>query len=200
MALNSATLLEFRDVSFLWPGSKTPLWSHLSFVLCAGEGRYLDTPSGSGKSTLLKLAAGLLHPTTGEIIRSTDRIGMAFQDQRLLPWLTPRQNLRLTMASPDDTKIDAMLDILELSPIADSPADTLSGGEAQRVNLLRALMAEPALLLLDEPFTGLDERMTQKCTALLQEWHASGPDRAFLLVTHLPEIAGLCHATPLLPA
>ncbi len=193
-------MLEFQEVSFHWPENETPLWSRLSFTLNCGEGRYLDTPSGSGKSTLLKLAAGLLRPTQGKILRHTERIGMAFQDQRLLPWFTARQNLRFVMATPDDEKINSLLDTLELAHVADSPANTLSGGEAQRINLLRALLAAPELLLLDEPFTGLDERMTAKCADLLRHWRTADDRRAFLLVTHLPQSAKLCDAIPLLPS
>lgn len=133
-------------------------------------------PSGGGKSTLLKAIAGLEPLDFGRIEWVGDLresvTGVVFQQPLLLPWLTVRQNVRLggrfrahrDRFSTSDS--EALLDRLGLSDLADAYPDELSGGQAQRVGIARALALRPRFLLLDEPFSALDPATRQA----LREW------------------------------
>jgi len=123
-------------------------------------------PSGCGKSTLLRIIAGLIEPSAGRLERSADlvgRIGFVFQDPTLMPWATVSDNVYLPLrlqgvargaAAP---RIATMLDSLGLGEFAAAYPRQLSGGMRMRVSIARALVTQPALLLLDEPFAALDE-------------------------------------------
>jgi len=146
-------------------------------------------PSGSGKTTLLHLIAGLLTPTEGcitvgdEVMVNTvsqvnrpahrRRIGVLFQDGRLFPHLNVKKNLmygrkRLPVQN-QHLSFDQIVSLLEIAPLMDRSVRDLSGGEQQRVALGRALLAEPRLLLLDEPLTALDARLKQQILQLLRK-------------------------------
>lgn len=123
--------------------------------------------SGSGKSTLLKLIAGLLDPTSGTVRRRPEinrpgGIGMVFQNPTLLPWRTVLDNVLLPaeiFRTPQDVaerKARGLLDLVGLSGFEDAMPHQLSGGMQQRVALCRALLSDPPLLLMDEPFGALD--------------------------------------------
>jgi len=157
-------------------------------------------PSGSGKSTLLRIIAGLLTPTTGTIILNSQDIshvpthlrsvGMVFQDNQLFPHLNVYDNIAfgLRMAKVDKRVIAErcreLLDLVGLTEAAKQSVSTLSGGEAKRVALARALAPSPQVLLLDEPLTGLDNRLHDRLAQDLQRiLHATSTTA--LLVTHL---------------
>ncbi len=191
------TILQFQNVDFQWADATKPLIQNFTWSLEPGEAFYLDAPSGQGKSTFLKLATGLLKPTRGKILRDTKQIGFAFQDQRLLPWLTPYENLKLAMRHPDDEQIHKLLARVGLTQKAEQHTSTLSGGEAQRINIARALLNNPLLLVLDEPFNGLDEENAQICAELIQEWKNHSPENTLILTTHLHKFQTLCNAKKL---
>lgn len=111
--------------------------------------------SGSGKSTLLRIIAGL-ESADGGTIRRAGRIAMVFQEARLVPWLNVRRNLALGKAASDETDVSSALGEVGLTSKALDWPTTLSGGQAQRVSLARALVHAPEILLLDEPFGALD--------------------------------------------
>lgn len=161
----------------------------LSLTLSSGEISCLMAPSGAGKTTLLRLLAGLEAPDGGSVTGVHDGpIGMVFQEDRLLEWLDPVENLRLV--SPGLTRSDA-LDALGRFGLGDSagkPVQTLSGGMRRRVALLRALLSEAELLLLDEPFNGLDDQTRRQ---VIEETRALIRGRTTVLVTHDPEDAAL---------
>lgn len=163
----------------------------LRLELAAGEIVALAGPSGCGKSTLLRIVAGLDTEFAGTLAwtGAPPRIAMAFQEPRLLPWRTVRDNMALAGAPPDT--IAAMLAELELTSEADVAADRLSLGMARRVALARALAVSPDLLLLDEPFVSLDAAAAARARALLLHgWTAQR--FAVLLVTHdISEAASL---------
>ena len=161
-------------------------------------------PSGCGKSTILKLVSSLLKPSAGnifiagrEIGAAPVRIGMAYQNPTLLPWLTVRQNVMLPLkivqpyrkqwrAKKDGEyreKAEALLTQVGLRGFGDKYPWQLSGGMMQRTNLCRALIHEPDLLLLDEPFGALDQFTREELWATMQElW--SVKRTTVLLVTH----------------
>ena len=105
---------------------------------------------------------------------------MVFQEDRLLPWLTVRQNAAL--ACDDAAQVDALLDAVGLTDYADSTPDAISGGQQRRVALVRALAADSELLLLDEPFTGLDEETKALVLPLIRK---AASTRPVVLVTHI---------------
>ena len=139
--------------------------------------------SGSGKSTLLRALAGLDRDLVGELtVNGT--VAVAFQEPRLLPWKRVWANVCLGLRADDPrSAADAALAEVDLTERAEAWPLTLSGGEAQRVSLARALVREPALLLLDEPFSALDALTRIAMHRLvLRLWAHHDP--AVLLVTH----------------
>lgn len=112
--------------------------------------------SGSGKTTFLRLLAGIEAPTRGTLQVSSQEIGFVFQEPRLIPWRTVRQNLLFVN---DRANIDELLESLQLQGFADYYPSQLSGGMKQRVNLARALAVSPSLLIMDEAFASLDLRV-----------------------------------------
>ncbi len=109
--------------------------------------------SGAGKTTFLNIIAGLEAPSSGQIVISAERIGMVFQEPRLIPWRTVRQNM--LFVNPDGD-VESILFNLRLKDFAEYYPNQLSGGMQQRVNLGRALIISPDLLILDEAFGSLD--------------------------------------------
>ncbi|WP_206243935.1 ABC transporter ATP-binding protein [Novosphingobium terrae] len=155
-----------------------------------GEFVALLGASGCGKSTLLRILAGLDQEMSGDVLVSARR-GVGFQAPRLLPWKRVAENVGLGYKGADGlSRIAATLAEVGLSHRARAWPKELSGGEAQRASLARALMRDPDLLLLDEPFSALDALTRMKAQALVgQLWSARGC--AVLLVTHDVEEAML---------
>ena len=149
-------------------------------------------PSGCGKSTLLRIIAGLVPPSEGHVRRrgeGTGGIGFVFQEPTLMPWATVRENVYLPLRlagvarSAAAERIDAMLASVGLAGFEQVYPRELSGGMRMRVSIARALVTEPELLLLDEPFAALDEITRFKLNEdLLRLWQARGCTVVF--VTH----------------
>ena len=175
-------MLEFKSVSFFYKDKK--VLENLSFTLKKGEIVAIMGPSGCGKTTLLSLAAGLLKPTSGEIVTNTDRISYAFQEPRLFPWLTVEENLQAVLQErKNDAEISELLHSLGLGGCNRLYPQQLSGGMKARVSLARAFIFAGDLFLLDEPFSALDEDLRlsviDTLSARLRKSGASA-----LLVTH----------------
>ena len=177
-----------------------PALGPLSLELRRGEITAVVGPSGCGKSTALRLLAGLEAPTAGAVRRAVapGRTAMVFQAPTLMPWASARENaalpLRLAGAPDAAARADAALAALGLAGAEGRRPAQLSGGMAMRVALARALVVEPELLLLDEPFSALDE-ITRRRLAddLHARWAATGGP-ATLFVTHsVDEAAHLAH-------
>ena len=163
-------------------GGRTVL-AGLDLDVAPGEFVALIGRSGSGKSTLLRALAGLETEITGEI-SVTGPVSVAFQEPRLVPWKKVLANvaLGLRVADPEAVARAALAEV-GLTERASAWPATLSGGEAQRASLARALVREPRLLLLDEPFSALDALTTITMHRLvLSLWARHRP--AVLLVTH----------------
>ena len=164
------------------------------FCLTLPSGRItcLMAPSGAGKTTLLRLLAGLEAPDAGTISGLEGlRIGMVFQEDRLLSWLDAVENLRLTAPERSRKSLSEALRRFGLADIEGQPVRELSGGMQRRVALLRALLAPADLLLLDEPFNGLDESTR---ATIAREALRLIDGRTTLLVTHDPDEAALMGA------
>ncbi|MDE2577314.1 MAG: ABC transporter ATP-binding protein [Hyphomicrobiales bacterium] len=164
----------------------------MHFSLAAGEVGALVGPSGCGKTTLLRLIAGLDRDYAGTItLPAHGRLGMVFQEPRLLPWRSVEENVRIAAPQARDEDIAALFDTLGLAAHRGDFPGALSLGLARRVAIARALAVEPDLLLLDEPFVSLDGALAQR---LLQEIATLVEARRVttLIVTHdLDEAIGL---------
>ena len=168
---------------------------NIHFSLKKGEFVSLVGPSGCGKSTILRLVAGLIFPTQGEVLYEGKKIekpaperGMVFQNPTLFPWLTVANNIAFSLnvrkdLKPNDERVERMIKMIGLENFRDDYPGQLSGGMAQRVALVRALIAEPKILLLDEPLGALDAftRMNIQ-DEILKLWQEK--KQLILMVTH----------------
>jgi NitT/TauT family transport system ATP-binding protein len=196
--------LERVNATFGGEKNRTVALAETSLRIHSGEFVALVGPSGCGKSTILKLVAGTLSPSEGHVfvagreIGANDvRIGMAFQNPTLLPWLNIRDNVMmpLKIVSPFKQsysrkkkgeyrdRAEALLAQVGLSGFGDKFPWQLSGGMQQRASLCRALIHDPTLLLLDEPFGALDQFTREELWEIMQSlWIERRP--TVLLVTH----------------
>ena len=165
-------------------GGRLQVLCELSITLPKGEVAALVGPSGCGKTTLLRVIMGLDRDFEGVVsLPANCRLGVVFQEPRLLPWWTVEQNIRLAapQASPEATS--ALFAALELTEHRQHYPGELSLGLARRVALARAFAIEPDLLVLDEPFVSLDAPLADRLRAELIELVSRKPVTT-LLVTH----------------
>ncbi|TXR38463.1 ABC transporter ATP-binding protein [Ectopseudomonas mendocina] len=154
-------------------------------------------PSGCGKSTLLRMVSGLLIPSDGEVSvfgkqvnGPRDDVGIVFQKPTLLPWLTVRKNVLFPLkhkfgrySSQDEKRANELLAMAGLEAFADKMPDELSGGMQQRVGIVRALLLNPDILLMDEPFSALDAMTREQIGFdLLKIWDEN--PKTVLFITH----------------
>ena len=183
-----------HDVEVDYP--RGPALGPISLSIAAGESVALVGPSGCGKSTALRLLAGLEAPTRGQVTRAAGRgeTAVVFQAPTLAPWLSACANVALPLELAGTHRTEAReraaaaLRRVGLAGVEAARPAQLSGGMAMRVSLARALVTQPKLLLLDEPFAALDE-ITRRALAddVLALWDASRP--AVVFVTHNVEEA-----------
>jgi NitT/TauT family transport system ATP-binding protein len=164
-------LLAMQDVDKSFNGSVVAL-RRMSLTVNEGDFISLLGPSGCGKSTALRLIAGLMRPTAGRIQweggQGVDDLGVVFQEPTLMPWTTVAKNVYLPfrmrgISYPKvKVRIDEVLGLVGLERFADSYPRELSGGMKMRVSIARAIVTNPRLILMDEPFAALDEITRQK--------------------------------------
>ncbi len=202
------SLIEIRQVSKTFKGPKEELLAldNVSFDIEDGEFLAIVGPSGCGKSTILRMIAGLDFPTKGQILFQgkpingpSPAISMVFQSFALLPWKTARENVLIALEAKEMSRekkeetARTLLKTLGLEGFEDDYPGELSGGMRQRVGIARALAVAPNVLLLDEPFSSLDELTARELRIeMLRIWHdrTTYPDTV-LLVTHMVEEAVL---------
>jgi ABC-type nitrate/sulfonate/bicarbonate transport system ATPase subunit len=149
----------FRTAS----GQSVPVLADLSFVLEGGETGALIGPSGCGKSTVMRILAGLDRDFEGSVrIPTHGRVGMVFQEPRLLPWRSVEDNVRLAAPNASEAEVAALFAALGLSDHRTHFPGELSVGLARRTALARAFAVRPTLLLLDEPFVSLDAPLARQ--------------------------------------
>lgn len=185
--------LAFEEVSRTFHTSKRAVDAlrDVSMSIPAGSFTAVVGASGCGKSTLLNIAAGLDSQYTGRFACRPADAGVAylFQQPRLLPWLNARRNVALVLESHGMSKreararADATLVLVGLEGFEDHYPGLLSGGMQQRVSLARALVVDPAVMLMDEPFSALDELTARRLRGELVALYEAAP-RTVLFVTH----------------
>ncbi len=187
----------------------------LSFEMQSGERLAIVGASGSGKTTILRMLAGLLTPDSGNIYWNKQawfdqakninlppqkrNAGLLFQEYALFPNQTVRQNLEYALKKGQSKSIvEELLQVMELEGVALRLPQMLSGGQQQRVALARALVAQPSLLLLDEPLSALDAPMREKLQDYILKLHKQY-QLTIIWVTHnLEEVAKIAHRVLLL--
>jgi NitT/TauT family transport system ATP-binding protein len=185
----------FQQVTQQFDAHASPVFRDLNLSIATGRFVTIVGPSGCGKSTLLRLIAGLQSPTSGIVERNQRRagqsIGFVFQHPTLLPWRTAEQNLHLPLelgtsvtASSGHTTTQQLLEQVGLSAqdATKRPAQ-MSGGMQMRLSLARALVTNPSVLLLDEPFAAVDDFLRMRLQEDIRRLHE---DRKLtsVLVTH----------------
>ncbi|MBR3691240.1 MAG: ATP-binding cassette domain-containing protein [Clostridia bacterium] len=182
--------IRLEGISFAYAGRA--VLQDLSLTLPAGRITCLMGPSGCGKTTLFRLLCGTLSPDAGKISGIPHRISAVFQEDRLCEDFSALSNLRFAVGRAHDrARLVSLLDSLGLPGASPAPVRTFSGGMKRRVALARALAAEGELLLLDEPFKGLDE---ESRAAAVQVLLSNIGGKTVFLITHDPAEAALLGA------
>jgi len=197
--------IQIRNVSMKYPvnnGDDVTALSDVSLDIRQGEFISLLGPSGCGKTTLLRIIADLIQPTSGSVsihgqtpreTRIQKKNGFVFQNPVLYDWRTVRRNICMPMEimgipkKERTARIDRMLDLVDLQKFGNKYPFELSGGMQQRVGIARALALDPEYLMMDEPFSALDEFTREKLNEdLLHIW--SKTNKTIIFVTHnIPE-------------
>jgi ABC-type nitrate/sulfonate/bicarbonate transport system ATPase subunit len=170
-------------------GGRRHVLGEISLALKSGEVAALVGPSGCGKTTLLRIVVGLDHDFEGSVrLPAYGRLGVVFQEPRLLPWRTVEENVKLAAPQADDVTLSALFVTLGIAEHREHYPGELSLGLARRVALARAFAVKPDLLALDEPFVSLDVALAARMRAELVELVSRQPVTT-LLVTHSIEEA-----------
>lgn len=193
----SSPIIEIRDLSktYYTQSGDVKALNNISLDIASGEFVTIVGPSGCGKSTLLRMLAGLEDCEEGvlaldgkQIQGSSHDVGVVFQAANLLPWFTVRQNVLLPTrvgkrGSDGYADVDELLEMTGLADFGNKYPYELSGGMQQRAGICRALVRNPRILLMDEPFGALDALTRERMNLELQRiWRAS--NKTVILITH----------------
>jgi NitT/TauT family transport system ATP-binding protein len=200
----TAPAITFDQVSHIFSstqGQKVQALKELSFTVARHEFVSIVGPSGCGKSTVLRLIAGLIKPTHGKVmiyknpvIEPPDGVGIVFQKPTLLPWLDVMNNVTFPMRHKHGEVHEAekkqaieLLKLVGLSDFAKSRPDELSGGMQQRAAIARALLLDPEILLMDEPFSALDALSRDEMSLELLRIWVERPKTVIFITHSIPE-------------
>ena len=168
------------------------IYSHLNMNFSSGKIIGITGPSGSGKTTLFNLIAGLTEPDSGQITGiDRTKLSYVFQEDRLLPWRTVRENL-LFVAPGQEKKIEAILTMVGLEDWADAYPGALSGGMRQRAAIARAFSYPSEVLLMDEPFSSLDQALKIKLIEAFEMLFKRDPKTVLWISHDIRELKALC--------
>jgi NitT/TauT family transport system ATP-binding protein len=197
-SVTNPTLLEVKNLGVTFTDEKGSLQALnlINFSVAREQFVCVVGPSGSGKSTLVRVLAGLLSPTSGEVIldgipidEPRQGVGIVFQKANLMPWRSVLRNITLPLEinhipqSEANARAEEMIELVGLTGFEDWLPQDLSGGMLQRVAIARSLIQDPDLLLLDEPFGALDALTREKMGAeLLRVWRVR--KKTVIMITH----------------
>ncbi|TWA78257.1 NitT/TauT family transport system ATP-binding protein [Azospirillum brasilense] len=189
------TLIQIRNLKKTYAAGRVQALSNINLDIADGEFVCVVGPSGCGKSTLLRILAGLDDYDSGQVMLGTKTVsgpsrdvGVVFQQANLLPWLTVRENVALPLrvggGRPDGADdVDRLLEVAGLKDFGGRYPYELSGGMQQRAGICRALVRNPRILLMDEPFGALDALTRERMNLELQRiWQSTG--KTVMLITH----------------
>ena len=190
--------IELKDISFTYPATKEQgakeVLKNISFSFDDTQPTVLLAPSGAGKTTLLRILSGFLNPDEGQIegLEPKEKRSVVFQEDRLFETMNVFQNWKIVCPDLTRGQAEKLMDdlALDLKVLDEKPA-TLSGGMRRRVAVGRALLFEANVVLMDEPFQGLDDETRRKVIETVRD-HSKG--KALLIITHDPDDAGLLSA------
>lgn len=195
--MSPAVTLDSVSKTFRSNGGTETIFHDFALTVAPGELVAIVGASGTGKTTLLHLVAGLERPDLGSVEvgpgeNGPARLGVVFQQPRLLDWVSVRKNVELAVSAAGlgIDEVDPILRAVGLLPYAAKFPPALSGGQRQRVAVARAFAVRPDLMLLDEPFSALDDITGRRLRLLLQDLWLRRP-LSGLLVTHNPQEAAL---------
>ena len=176
--------IEVNDISKTYDGKQ--VLTNFNTVFEDGSKTVLTGRSGIGKTTLLHILAGLVRPDNGTLVLSSVSMncGVVFQEDRLLEHLTAERNISLIRPAPEVAQIRA--DLKELIPDIDmnAPVSTLSGGMKRRVAIVRACLSDSDILIMDEPFTGLDDNARRDVLRYIEERRGG---RTLIIASHITD-------------
>jgi len=190
----SDDILKLDNVSFGYGDNR--ILNGFSMKLGKGEFLGITGRSGKGKTSLLGLCAGLLKPDSGEVLRNYARASFVFQNYRLLPWKTVSENIVFPLKGrvPDDEsfeKAEKYMRMFEIGDACDLRPSQISGGMAQRTALARALINEPDIIFMDEPFSALDSVLREKAANLVRSYCEEN-GCSLMLISHFSSDIGMC--------
>lgn len=169
------------------------LYNDFSIEFDENKINIIEGASGCGKSTLLRMIAGLEKDDDGQNIAKSDAVSIVFQTPTLLPWMTVIDNVRFVLQFPDERLVKNILRLLELSEVIDCYPYQLSGGMQQRVALARAFAYPSDLLIMDEPFIGLDISLKKRIFRQMIRMWRYYPKTVILVTHHREELTSLAH-------